>query len=295
MGVVNITYLESGAVTGKTTRTQGRQTALMCQLRQRVVLVHELGKLGASEKLLHCGSHRLDIDQGLRGNALQILSRHTLAYDTLHTGKTDAVLVLQQFAHGTDTTIAQMVDIVGISHAIFQMHVVVNGSQNIFLRNMHGDQLMHIFLNGSFYIINIIVLVQNGFQHRIVNQLGDAQISRVAIHVSRQIHGHIGQDLHLAAFLTGNKNRRNGGVLDSYGQLLCNDSAGFGQDFAGVCIHHVFCQREILDTILKCQLFIKLVTSNLRQVISSRIEEHGVDQRLSALHGKRLARTYFLI
>ncbi len=45
MGVVDIADLETCALTGKTARTKGRQTALMRKLRQRVVLVHELRQL----------------------------------------------------------------------------------------------------------------------------------------------------------------------------------------------------------------------------------------------------------
>ena len=62
MGVVYIPHLESGTVPGQTARAQGGETALMGQLCQRVILVHELGQLGASEELLHSRSHGLDVD-----------------------------------------------------------------------------------------------------------------------------------------------------------------------------------------------------------------------------------------
>ena len=42
MRIVNVSNLKSGTVSGQTAGTQGRQTALMRQLRQRVVLIHEL-------------------------------------------------------------------------------------------------------------------------------------------------------------------------------------------------------------------------------------------------------------
>ena len=109
----------------------------MCQLGQWVILVHKLGQLGASEELFHSCSHRFDVDQGLWGNALQILSCHTFTNHTFHTGQTDTVLVLQKLTDSTDTTVAQMVDIIIISDAIFQMNIIVNGSKNIFLCDMH--------------------------------------------------------------------------------------------------------------------------------------------------------------
>ena len=42
VAVVNVTDFEAGALTGETARSKGGQTALMCQLRQRVILVHKL-------------------------------------------------------------------------------------------------------------------------------------------------------------------------------------------------------------------------------------------------------------
>ena len=40
--IVNISNLESGTVSGKTTWSEGGKSTLVCELRQRVVLIHEL-------------------------------------------------------------------------------------------------------------------------------------------------------------------------------------------------------------------------------------------------------------
>ena len=119
----------------------------MCQLAQRIVLIHELRQLGRSEELLHCCSDRLDIDQGLRCDVVLILGGHTLAYGTLHSGETDTVLVLKQLANRTDTTVAQMVDIVLITDTILQVQVVVDGSNDVFLGNVLRNQLGDILMN----------------------------------------------------------------------------------------------------------------------------------------------------
>ena len=58
VGVVYVTNLESGAVTGQTARAQGGQTTLMGQLCQRVVLIHELRQRRGSEELSHRGHNR---------------------------------------------------------------------------------------------------------------------------------------------------------------------------------------------------------------------------------------------
>ena len=80
---------------------------------------------GGSEELLHCRRHRLDIDQGLRRDTLLVLGCHTLTHDSLQSGQTDPVLVLEQLAHRADAAVAQMVDVIVISDAIFQMDIIV--------------------------------------------------------------------------------------------------------------------------------------------------------------------------
>ena len=88
------------------------------------------------KKLFHRCSYRFDIDQRLRRNALLILRCHTFAHNSFQSGQTDPVLVLEKFANCTDTTVAQMVDIIIVSDAVLKMNVIVNGSKDIFLCNM---------------------------------------------------------------------------------------------------------------------------------------------------------------
>ena len=140
MGIVNVSNLKTGSVSGQTAWSQCGETTFMRQLGQRVILVHKLGQLRTSEEFFNCRCHRFNINQRLWRNALQVLSCHSLANHTFHTGKADTVLVLQKFTNGTDTAIAQMVNIVIISNTIFQVNIIVNGSKNIFLCNVHRHQ-----------------------------------------------------------------------------------------------------------------------------------------------------------
>ena len=57
-----------------------------------------------------------------------ILCGHSLADYSLQSGQTDSVLVLEQFSYRTDTSVAQMIDVVVISHSVFQVNVIVNRS-----------------------------------------------------------------------------------------------------------------------------------------------------------------------
>ncbi|SQA03778.1 Uncharacterised protein [Serratia marcescens] len=90
----------------------------MRDLGQRVVLVHELGQLAGAEELFHRRRNRLGVDHVLRHQGIQIAQRQTLLHRTLNTHQTYAELVLGHFADGTDTTVAQVVDIVHFALAV---------------------------------------------------------------------------------------------------------------------------------------------------------------------------------
>src|SRR5690606_39785239 len=59
---MHVANLEAGPLAGQATRPKGRETTLVSDLRQRVGLVHELGKPGRAEELAHGSSRRLRVD-----------------------------------------------------------------------------------------------------------------------------------------------------------------------------------------------------------------------------------------
>ena len=197
--IVNVADLESGAVTGKTAGAQRGETALVRQLAERVVLVHKLGQLGGAEKLLDRRLHRLDIDQRLRRQILvRIMRRHALAHHSLRAGEADAVLILQKLSHRADAAVAQMVDIVVASDLILEMHIVVNGSENVLFGNMLGDQLVNTLaerIRQSLRILVVLIADQDLTQRGIVHLLVNPQLLRVAVHKMRDVHHQIGQHL----------------------------------------------------------------------------------------------------
>ena len=94
----------------------------MGQLCQRVGLVHELGKLGASEELPHSRDHRPDVDQrGGRGGGRVHLSGHAFLDDALHPEQSDTDLILDKLAHCSDSAVAQMVDVVRADDAVVNL------------------------------------------------------------------------------------------------------------------------------------------------------------------------------
>ena len=116
----------------------------MSQLTQRVILIHELRQLGGAKKLLHRRSYRFNIDQTLRGDPLLIQGSHSLPDNPLQSGQTDSVLILQQLTHRTNTAVTQMIDIIIMSDAILQMHIVVDRCKNIIFCDMLRNQIMNI-------------------------------------------------------------------------------------------------------------------------------------------------------
>src|SRR5437899_5223792 len=61
--LVYVTYIKACAVARETTGTQGRETALVTDLRQGIDLVHKLRQLAATEELFHRGHDRADVDK----------------------------------------------------------------------------------------------------------------------------------------------------------------------------------------------------------------------------------------
>ena len=176
VGVVYISNLESGAVTGQTAGAQGRQTTLMGQFCQRVGLVHELGQRRGAEELLDGSHNRTDVDQRLGCDDIHILGlgSHTLPDHTLHTGEADAELVLQQLTNRTDTAVAQVVNIVHGADALDQTAHIVDGGKDIVNDDVLGDQVVPTGADSFPQALLILILLEDLTQHREADLLIDA-------------------------------------------------------------------------------------------------------------------------
>ncbi len=107
MAVVHVSHFEARALAVQAAGAQSGQTALVRQLGQRVRLVHELGQRGRSEELLDAAATGRMLMRLCGVISLGSWMRHALANDALHTGKTDAELVLQQLAHAAHAAVAE--------------------------------------------------------------------------------------------------------------------------------------------------------------------------------------------
>ena len=176
---------------------------------------------------------------------------HTLTYHSLHSGQTDTILVLQQLTYCADTSVAQMVDIIIVAQAILQMHIIVDGSQDIFLGNMLGYQFMYVLLDCFCQLLGIIAeLFQDLCQNRIVYQFMDTEILGIAIYIVGQIYHQIRQYFYSSLFGL-DIYEGNCAVLDGICQL-CGHLVSCGCDhFTGGRIYHICSQDLMTDTILQ--------------------------------------------
>ena len=151
--VVYVANFIASAFTAQTTRAQCGQTTFVGQFCQRVVLVHELGQLAAAKEFFNSSNNRTNVDESLRSDNLSILNGHTFLNYSFHTSKTNAELVLEQFANATNTTVTQMVDVVASTMTVHQVQQVIEGSQHVFnsnsadfFINTSGEQYVHVLV-----------------------------------------------------------------------------------------------------------------------------------------------------
>ena len=151
VGVVNVTDLERSAVTGKSARSECRQTALVRQLSQRIVLIHELGQRRRSEELSYRGHDGTDVDKSLGRERFVVLDIHSLLDDLVHSGEADPELVLEKLSDGTQTAVSEVVYIVGRADIVREADKVVYGGEDIVLcdvlRNKLGDTALCLCLH----------------------------------------------------------------------------------------------------------------------------------------------------
>ena len=141
---VDVAHLHSRAVAGEATGAERREPALVGQPRERVVLVHELRQLRGSEELLQRRRHGADVDEGLRGDGLDVLGGHAVTDDTLHAPQAGAQLVLDQLTDGAEPAVAEVVDVVGLDGQAVQLFLVLVEGHDVFDGRddvLHGEDL----------------------------------------------------------------------------------------------------------------------------------------------------------
>ena len=94
----------------------------MGHFRERIGLVHKLGQLTGSKEFLDHRRDRLGVNQILRGQVFGFRHGKTLFHRPLHADQSDAELVFHQFTDRADPPVTQVIDIVGSTITVFQLH-----------------------------------------------------------------------------------------------------------------------------------------------------------------------------
>ena len=131
VGWVHIADFKSGAITAQTTGAQSRQTTFVCNLGQRVVLIHKLRQLRRTEELSDNRGNRFGVDQILRFDIVQNFRRHSFANGSFHTEQAHAILIFHQLTDRANTTVAQVVNIINFAFTVAEFNQVFNNTQNI--------------------------------------------------------------------------------------------------------------------------------------------------------------------
>ncbi len=121
---MHVAHFESGPFPGQPAGTESRQTPFVRDLRQRVGLIHELRQLAAAEEFLYRRHDRLRVDQVVRQHGLHVEEIHALLDAPLHAHEAEPELILQQFADRPHPAVAQVIDVVDLAFADFQIHEI---------------------------------------------------------------------------------------------------------------------------------------------------------------------------
>ena len=130
---VDVSHFEARTLTRQSTRSERREAPLVGEARERVRLVHELRELRRTEELLDRRDHGPDVDERLGRDRLDVLGRHALTHDALHTAQPDTQLVLDQLADRAHPAVAEVVDVVGevAGVAVVELHQVGDGREDV--------------------------------------------------------------------------------------------------------------------------------------------------------------------
>ena len=253
MGVVDVADFETCALARQAARAECRETALMRELGERVVLIHELRQLRRTEELLDGCHDRADVDERLRRDDIRILDRHALAHDALHAREADTELILQEFADSAHAAVAEMVDVVRRADAVHEVQQVVDGSDDVGARDraemiLERRRAEHLeaaaVLELEIRDAELLALAKDGMLFLLVNGIN---------HVFRDV------------------------------RISRND------DLARLFVNEGICEHLAEDAAAPAELLRQLVAADRREVVALRIEEQALEQLAGIVDRDRLA------
>ena len=136
---VDVADFEAGTLAVQTAGTQGRQTPLVGEHRERVGLVDDLRQFAAAEEVFDGGRDALGIDQAAGRHVLDVLQAHPLLHGAAELQKALAQLVASQLVDRPQAAIAQVIDVINFRSGLAagQLQQVRHGGDQIFRPQRH--------------------------------------------------------------------------------------------------------------------------------------------------------------
>ena len=293
MRIVYVADLEGRAVTGQTARAECRKTALMRQLRQRVVLVHELRQRRRAEELADSGDDRSYVDKSVRSERLGILSRHAFFDGLVHLREAYAHLVLEKLSDRTQTAVSKVVDIVSHADIVREAGEVVDRREDIVLRDVLRNELRDAVSGDLLELVDVAVDLTQDVEHDgELSALGDADVLQVAADDILRLDHAVAEDLDLGlAVVEVYPYLIDASVLDGHSLVHIEDFLSLEQQLARDRGNDRSRELSARDSLAESELLVVLIASDSREVVTLRVEEQVVEQQLSRLNERRLART----
>ena len=177
------------------------------------------------------------------------MSCHTLAYHSLHSGKTDTVLVLEKLSDSSDTAVSEMIDIIFRSDTVFKSNIIVNRSEYIALCYMLRYKLVYVALYSLGKELSpVSALLEEFLEHREINPLMYSESLCIDIKPCFYVHHLIGEHLYKSG-LRLDHDIFNTCILNVVSELCINPGALLCDELACKRIEYIFTENMASDTV----------------------------------------------
>src|SRR6185437_9169963 len=130
---MHVAYFESRPLARQAAWAQCGNAPLVSDLRQRIVLVHELRQLRGTEELLHRGRDRLRVDHLLGHDGFALGDGQALLDGALDAHQPDAEGILRHLADAAHAAIAQVIDVIHMAVAVADVDQGLHDLDDVFL------------------------------------------------------------------------------------------------------------------------------------------------------------------
>ena len=207
---------------------------------------------------------------------------------------------MQQFAHASDPSVAQVVDVVHAAQTVFEIKVVTHGGYDVFPGDVFRRQHVHAVFNCLINAFLVAAVFQNFVEFRKVGEFQHAQFLRVDVGEIRRIFGEIifkvhhvvADDLDLAR-IGRNINDVDAGML-YFIRLIRVEFVAGARDYAAESLN-VFRQGVPLDSVGEGKFFVEFVSADAREVIAPRVKQQIVELFFDGFVGRHFARAKSLV